>query len=176
MSRWDLVKNLDEAEEDCVLKKFPGGKCEDLSWYAKHHLNKIRPYRFILVVGTNDLPSPRGVTPTTEEEIAGAILDIGRVARSYGVQEIYISSIIDRRGSWFMRRILKVNSILEAGCLQEGFRFLKNDDIFLDFHMNSGGLHLNDFGTAVLKMKILRCFTSFNPFFNDFVRIYDEAS
>ena len=74
-----------------------------------------------------------------------------------------------------MRRILNINRILQASCLQEGFKFLDTKDIFLDFHLDDGGLHLNKFGTAILKMKILRCFDSFNPFFNDFVNIYDQA-
>ena len=66
-----------------------------------------------------------------------------------------------------------MNSILQAACLQEGFVFINNNNINLDFHTD--GLHLNDFGTAILKMNILRCFYSFNPFFNDFLTIYDQA-
>ena len=136
------MRNLDENEENVILKKFPGGTCDDLEWYSRRHLDKVRPYRFVVVCGTNDLPTRRGEIGCSDEEIAASLTNIGHLAKSYGVEQVCISSIMDRRGHYFRRRILNINRILQASCLQEGFKFLCNKDIFLDFHMDDGGLHL----------------------------------
>ena len=40
--------------------------------------------------------------------------------------------------------------------------FINNNNINLDFHTD--GLHLNDFGTAILKMNILNAFTHLTHF------------
>ena len=174
INRKQLIKNLNENEENVVIKKFPGANSADISHYATHHLNKVRPHRFIAVCGTNDLPEHWG-EKLSEWEIASQIAKIGQVARQYGVNEIYLSSIINRQGVFYAQKLKKVNSILETMCMQQGFNFLNHSDIHAFYHLDQGGLHLNVFGTCILKMNILKCFNTFNPYFNTFLRTYERA-
>ena len=53
----------------------------------------------------------------------------------------------------------------------KGFTFLT----ILTSHLGYDGLHCNRFGYCILKMNILHCFTSFNPFICDFSNYYDES-
>ena len=112
---------------------------------------KIRPSQFILVCGTNDIPELDWSDIRSTEEIAASLIDIGRLARTYGVSDVRISSIIVRRGRWFAQKIEKVNRLLQASCIQEGFHFLDNSSIDL-LHLDNRGLHLNFYGSAVLKI------------------------
>ena len=111
INRRQLIANLNSSEENVRIKKFPGANCADIHHYAIRHLNIVRPKRFIAVCGTNDLPNYGGIT--TEWEIAMDIIKIGRLARSFGVEDIHLSSIINRRGAYFAKKLAKVNTILE---------------------------------------------------------------
>ena len=174
INRKQLVANLDSREENAVIKKFPGANSEDIHHYSSHHLNKIRPERFIVICGTNDLPEHWG-EKLSPSEIAREILKIGQLAQTYGVKEIFLSSIINRQGAFYAQKLQKVNSILASACSQQGFYFLDHSDIHSFYHLDEGGLHLNVLGTCILKMNILKCFNSFNPYFNTFLRTYERA-
>ena len=67
-----------------------------------------------------------------------------------------------------------VNNLLDASCVDEGFYFLDHSDVTTS-HLGYDGLHCNRFGYCILKMNILCCFTSFNPFICEFSNYYDES-
>ena len=134
-----------------------------MAHYATHHLAKERPDRFIPICGTNDLPITQSLV-FADEVIAKQVIGIGNLAKSFCVTDVHISSLIMRRGRRLNQRIQNINSILQAECIRQGFIFINNFEINSFQHLDEGGFHLNDFGTAILKMNILKCFTSFNPF------------
>ena len=49
---------------------------------------------------------------------------------------------------------------------------MDQSDISSD-HVSSDGVHLNFYGQTLLKMNILSCFNTFNPYFNDFENDYE---
>ena len=174
INRKQLMHNLDAGEENAIIKKFPGATSGDILHYASRHLDKIRPERFIVVCGTNDLPEHWGER-LSEWEIATEILKIGQLARNFGVKEIFLSAIINRQGVFYARKLKKVNSILSTACSQQGFYFLDHSEIHSFYHLDEEGLHLNVLGTSILKMNILKCFNTFNPYFNTFLTTYERA-
>ena len=90
-------------------------------------------------------------------QIAQDILNIGLSARDKGIKNIFISSIITRRGlkHEIIRR--EVNKILYHMCIYHNFYFINNDNISIE-HIWEDGLHLNDFGAAIFKSNLQRCF------------------
>ena len=70
--------------------------------------------------------------------------------------------------------IIRVNTLLEAMCREEGCIFIDQSDITTR-HICDDGLHPNKYGYCILKMNLLRCFYTFNPFLCDFSYNYDEA-
>ena len=97
-------------------------------------------------VGTNDLRTPRGKAPKTVEDIAKGIIECAKTCRSYGVEDIFVSSICDRRGKYLSNRLREVNKIVEEECKYCGFTFVSNDGILFDKHLKDDGLHFNNEG------------------------------
>ena len=167
-----LNRNLDQHER-AIFKKYPGATSAEIAHYAIHPLNAIRPFRCIVVAGTNDL-RPKNNTVLEAESIVKSIINIGKTARDFGVTEIIISGLVIRRDRRLNRIIPRINTLLQAECLREDFIFIDQDHIIFA-HLNDDGLHLNHYGTAIMKMNLLRCFLSFNPYFNDFLYVYENA-
>ena len=45
----------------------------------------------------------------------------------------------------------------------------------LSCHISMDGIHPNFYGSTILKMNILSCFYTFNPYFTDFDYDYERA-
>ena len=173
MNSAQLNNNLNVKEERAVFKKFPGATSSEIAHYAVHPLTNIQPSRVIVVAGTNDL---RQATDTIlgAEEITRSIIKIGKLAREHGVTDISISGLVKRRDTRYTRIIPRINYLLQAECLRENFVFI-DQELISHAHLRYDGVHLNNFGTAIMKMNILKCFDSFNPYFNDFLTLYENA-
>ena len=63
------------------------------------------------------------------EDLAQRIIDIGKKCKSYGVNNIAISSVLERKNHEVNEVIKKVNNLLRALCLEQGFTFLCNSVI-----------------------------------------------
>ena len=82
-----------------------------------------------------------------------------------------MSSILVRWGHKYKDIISRMNNILELMCREEGFLYLDHSNITTG-HISKDGLHPNMYGIVILKMNLLKCFFTFNPFlcdFNDFM-------
>ena len=58
-------------------------------------------------------------------------------------------------------------------CNEKGYAFIDQSDIGLH-HISKDGIHLNFKGHTILKMNILKCFYSFNPYMCDFLDLYEQ--
>ena len=85
-----------------------------------------------------------------------------------------MSGILVRWGYKYKNTVHRVNSLLSTMCPTENFVFLDQSDITLQ-HISHDGIHPNFFGRAILKMNILSCFTTFNPYFTDFGHDYERS-
>ena len=109
-----------------------------------------------------------------EYEVVRSVLDIGRYARESGAKKIFISDILVRWGRKYDNIIIRVNNLLRRMCLEENFMYIDQSDITLD-HISFDGIHPNFYGRNVLKMNIMLCFNSFNPYFTDFGYDYERS-
>ena len=172
---WQLKENIDQDTEKVITKRHPGSTADEISFFSKKTLNDIRPDQLIIIAGTNDIS--RGLRDTTlnEFKIVDDILDIGRSATQVGTKKVFISSILVRSRNQYTYTITRVNNLLEKMCNEQGFIFLDNSDI-TNRHISRDGLHPNKYGCTILKMNILKCFLSFNPYiFCNFDDLYNEA-
>ena len=99
---------------------------------------------------------------------------IARMARKVGADKIFVSAIIVRHGHQYCNPVTRVNNLLQTRCSEEGFYFMDQSDIS-PRHISGDGVHLNFYGQTVLKMNILSCFNTFNPYFNDFEYDYERS-
>ena len=129
----------------------------------------------IIIGGTNDIE--RDVKPGStinENQVVEDLMAIGRTAREVGAQKIYVSSVMVRHGHHYRNPVTRVNNLLQIRCSEEGFIYMDQSDI-TSSHISMDGVHLNFYGQTILKMNILSCFSSFNPYFNDFISDYDRS-
>ena len=101
-------------------------------------------------------------------------MKIGSTARDAGAHKVHISAIMARHGYQYKNPIIRINNLLQYRCSLEGFHYMDQSEISSD-HVSSDGVHLNFFGLTVLKMNILSCFHTFNPYLNDFLQDYEHA-
>ena len=170
-----LQKNIDTNEEEVIYKKFPGGTADEISHYAAKPLQDTKPKRVILIAGTNDIARDVDCGRTVNEyEVVESLMKTARHARSLGAEKVHVSAVIVRHGFQYKNPVIRVNQLLERACAGEGFIFMDQSDI-TSSHISYDGVHLNFHGATLLKMSILTCFHTFNPYFIDFEDDYDRA-
>ena len=170
-----IKNNIDTDIEEVIFKRFPGHTADEISHYAAKPLKDNKPNRVIIVAGTNDIG--RDVQPgrsVNEFEIVENLMKTARLARDTGAQSVYVSAVIVRHGYQYKNPVARVNSLLEATCATEGFIYIDQSDISSS-HIAKDGVHLNFYGQTLLKMSLLNCFHTFNPYFNDFEDDYDRS-
>ena len=164
----EVRRHLDKDTEEVFVNRHPGATASEISYYSKLSLDELRPERVIVFAGSNDISrSYQSTRSVNEYEVVNNILNIARNAKNAGAKSIYISSVLSRSGYEFKNIIKRVNNLLDASCVDEGFYFLDHSDVTTS-HLGYDVLHCNRFGYCILKMNILRCFTSFNSFICDF--------
>ena len=170
-----LKRNIDTEVEQVIFKKFPGHTADEISHYCTKPLQDAKPKRVLIFAGTNDISRDLMLGRTVNEyEVVENLMKTARTARKMGAEKVYISAILTRHGYQYKNPIARVNSLLEATCSPEGFSFLDQSDISSS-HISSDGVHTNFFGSTLLKMSILSCFHTFNPYFIDFEDDYDRS-
>ena len=170
-----IKNNIDTNVEEVIFKRFPGHTADEISHYAPKLLKDNKPNRVIIVAGTNDIG--RDVQPgrtVNEYEVVESLMKTARLARDIGAQSVYVSAIIVRHGYQYKNPVARVNSLLEATCATEGFTYIDQSDISSS-HISKDGVHLNFYGQTLLKMSLLNCFNTFNPYLNDFEYDYDRS-
>ena len=86
-----MKNNIDTSKETAVFKRFPGHTASEISFYAHKPFGDYRPDQVIIVAGTNSLTRDFYEKDAIDEyEIVNEILEIARVARSYGVSRIHV--------------------------------------------------------------------------------------
>ena len=56
----------------------------------------------------------------------------------------------------------------------KGFIYIDNCEIELGRHIGKDGLHPNEQGHCILKMNLLKCMTTFNPYLCNFLDEYES--
>ena len=162
-----IKDNINLDEENIIMKKYPGATTDEIAYYSRYQIDVVKPSRLVLFAGTNDIGYSSREGVPDERKIVDNLINIGVYAKERGTTEVFISSIIHRRGYHYKNSINRVNNLLYLRCLEEGFLYLDHSYISGE-HLQFDGLHLNDQGTRILKLNILKCFYTFNPFLADF--------
>ena len=127
------------------LRPFPGATVKQLQHYATLSLLDETPNQVILHGGCNDV-SNRNASP---EQIANYIKDLVEVCRGFGMNEIFVSSLICRKNNYLNEKVARINFLLNLICTEKGFVFIDNRNINID-DLWEDGLHLIEQGKAKL--------------------------
>ena len=87
--------------------------------------------------GCNDVNNKN----STPEKIANEIADNAILCRDYGVNYIFISAMIYRRGKFLDGKVKRVNFLLELICEENGYFFIDNSNIEIR-DLWKDGIHL----------------------------------
>ena len=122
---------------------FPGCTTTQLKHYVKPTLEEDKPDIVILCVGTNNFTKKK----QSDVQIAQGIIEIVNICQDAGVNEIYVSGIINR--PLFQSRVIELNRILEANAETHHYIFMKNSNI-TESELWKDKLHLNNKGVIIL--------------------------
>ena len=153
---------LDANVDNVLISKYPAAHANQIRHYMKYTLENDHPDNVIIVAGSNDVAYDTAKGVADAGVIAERILQIAADAKAAGVQEVFISSIMKRRGKQYMNIINDINIILQLKCLDKGYHFVDNSNISL--YDLSDGLHLNPYGNIKFMGNLLRCCESYNPY------------
>lgn len=155
----ELTRHLNKGR--AFIKSFPGANAKDLAHYVIPTLIDQSPDAVVIHVGTNNVKRSNQKPTQTNAEIAEEIIQTGRICRQYGVNEVFISSLLCRSSTFEMKNIREINCFIKERCVRENFIFIFNDSISEE-HLWKDGLHLTDDGTTILA--------------NNFINILNESS
>ena len=143
------VKKFNEklTNANAQFKLFPGATSVDLNYYLVPTLEKKVPDISIIQVGANDVLQRK----KTNKEIADDIINIGVKCIDYGVNDIIISSLTPNRSLYAQRRINTINDTLQSLCIEKGFTYVDQYELYRDEHLWKDGIHLNDHGKIILE-------------------------
>ena len=119
-------------------------------------IHEDKPQSLIIIAGTNDISYRLQDGTADASDIADDILDIARNAKCNGVESIFVSGIIIRRGIKYEQLRKEINLKLRLICSEEGFHFVSHDNILME-DLWRDGLHLNNRGMYKLKRNLLKC-------------------
>ena len=83
----------------------------------------------VVHVGSNDVTFYNEEF-STPEEVAEKILRVGEMCKSYGVNNIAISSVLIKKNLKLGKFVRNVNHALEKLCHSKGFQFINSDNIY----------------------------------------------
>jgi lysophospholipase L1-like esterase len=166
---------LDEQSERIIMKQFPGHTADEINYYSSLNLHTIQAKQAIIMCGGNDVSKGLFHNHIDEHQIVGNILAIAHKARSAGAEKVWVSSVLPRRGHRYKAPIEKINELLYSGCAHYGYEFLDNSAVKFHQHIGNDGIHPNIEGHTILKMNVLRCMPTFNPYLCDFSNYYESC-
>ena len=144
----------DNVGHAVYFKCFSGSNMNQLNYYANPTLVDDQPNTVIVHVGSNDI-NKFNHNKVDVDDLAQRIIDIGKKCRSYGVNNIAISSILVRKNHEVNEVIKKVSNLLRTLCLEQGFNFTCNSAIARTMLWRDG-LHLTNEGTKMLSNNFLQ--------------------
>ena len=137
---------------------------EKRSTQTKSEWNTSRPYEIDTVYNATKSTSPARyrirnanakcemrMHKTKEEpiEVAKSVIRTGQKCEKAGVNNVFISAIIERSNMALIKEIREVNGILKTMCKVNNFYFIDNNKITKEF-LSYDNLHLNIEGTRIL--------------------------
>lgn len=135
--------------------EFKGKKIEDIVKYMRPHLEESPPSSVMFVAGGNDLTNQQ-LSPEKLRAVADILINGGKTCkREYGVEQVYISSILPRSHSKFQGNRHRLNELLKDLCHENGFIFVDHSNIVLRPHGHHDGVHLNEAGSSMLRANLL---------------------
>ena len=164
-----LNSYLKGDQEKAVMSKNPGATARKIKHNSKFDIEEEDPDVLVIIAGVNDiLYGCRNGKSVNEHTVAKDIMDIARQGKEMGVSRIYVSGIVVMANSRLDRIRHRVNTLLQALCIDEGFIYLSHDNI-VKSDLCSDQLHLNTNGLKVLMDNILgSCCTMYNPYLTDY--------
>ena len=119
------------------LRFFLGAISKHLKHYIILSLIDETPDRIILHGGYNDVNNKK----STPEKISNEIADMAILCRDYGVNDIFISAMICRRGKFLNGKVKRVSFLLRHICEENGYFFIDNSNIEIR-DLWKDGIHL----------------------------------
>ena len=144
------MKNLNQEIKNkyAYRKQFPGAKASELGHYAIPTLKEDKPDICIIDAGTNSLYMGDSF------KIVNDILDTVNVCKSYGVNDIYVSTITHREQ--YKDLVSEINNTLKCKQFTHDYSCINNDNIGSD-HIWRDKIHLNYNGTCILAKNFITC-------------------
>ena len=107
------------------LRSFPGAALKHLKYYIALSLIDETPDRIILHGGYNDVNN-KNLMP---EKIVNEITDMAILCRDHGVNNVFISAMICRRGKFLIGEIKRVTFLLKHICEENRYFFIDISNI-----------------------------------------------
>ena len=107
------------------LRSFPRATLKHLKYYIVPSLKDETPDRIILHGGFNDVNNKN----STPEKTANQTADMVILCRDYGVNDIFISAMVCRRGKCLNGKVKRVSFLLKLICEENGCFFIGNSNI-----------------------------------------------
>ena len=104
------------------LRPFPGATLKHLRYCIVISLIDETSDRIILHGRCNDVNNKNSIP----EKIANEIADVAILCRDYGVNDVFISAMICRRGKYLNGKVKRVNFLLKQICEENVHFFIDN--------------------------------------------------
>ena len=141
----DMLKyHITNSSEKVYTKCFDGAKANKICRHMLTTLYSDRPSGVVIHAGTNDVHENARAT-----DVAKKSIEIGVMCKSFGINDISISSVLPRKDISLNKIIDEINNLLKNMCEFNSFKFIfhKNIDLNMLCHNN---LHLRPVGTFLL--------------------------
>ena len=154
-----------------------GIQMKEFNSYVKNFYSKLRPFsvatikqlqhstipslvdempnRVILYSGCNDVSSRNA----SLEQIAIDIKDLAEMCHGYGMNKIFVSSLICRKNNYSNKKVTTINILLNLICKEKGFVFIDNRNINIG-DLWEDGSHLIEQGKAKLAQNFIHFLNS----------------
>ena len=138
-----------------TFHKFNGKKAHHIRQYIPVHLEEEghlgrKVDSVVIVAGGNDIPMGK-FNSMPVSKIADNLIEAGLLCKEeYGVEHVYISSVLPRTSVYYQLRRKELNNSLKERCRSYGFTFIDNANIILKHHIGPDGVHLNKAGSSLL--------------------------
>ena len=120
-------------------------RSKHLKYYIVPSLIDKTHCRIILHGAYNDVNNKN----STSDKIANEIADMVILCRDYGVNDIFISAMICRKGKSLNGKVKRVNFLLKQICEENGYFFIDNSNIKIR-DLWKDGIHLIESGKTKL--------------------------
>ena len=141
------------------IRDFRGATIKHLKHHVLPRLVDDTPDVAVIHGGCNDLGYKNKEVLSADDKVY-AILEIGKLCQSHGVNDIFLSSLICRKNNFQNNKVHTINNLLRSACDSLGFHFIDDSSIARN-HFAGYGIHLNYGGTEVLLENIAFCLNNF---------------